>query len=56
MNEPRTPKDPPPGGASPDSDPAGTTPHGVPSGAEDRLPKGTPTSDRQQTETAASAG
>jgi hypothetical protein len=53
MNEPRPPEDPPPHGASPDSNPAGKTPHGIPSGAEDQQPKARPTSDRAQTETAA---
>jgi hypothetical protein len=52
MNQPRIPKDPPPGGASPATNPTGKTPDGIPEGMEDQKPKGHPTSDRAETETA----
>ena len=52
MNEPKTPKDPPPEGASPAHNPTGETPHGIPDGAGDDEATGTPSSDRLQSETA----
>ncbi len=53
MNEPKIQTDDPPTqGTSPDHNPTGTTPHGVPEGMEDTEAKGHPTSDRQKTETA----
>ncbi len=52
MNEPRKPADPPQQGVKPDTNPTGHAPHGIPHGAEDVDPKGTPSSDRAQTETA----
>jgi len=52
MNEPKQPANPPEGGASPASNPTGKTPNGIPRGAKDHEPKASPTSDRQQTETA----
>jgi len=52
MNQPKIQTDdPPPEGASPDHNPTGTTPHGIPKGMEDQDAKGTPTNDRQATET-----
>ena len=51
MNEPRRPADPPEEGAKPDTNPTGHAPHGVPHGAEDEHPMGTPSSDRAKTET-----
>ena len=54
MNTPQRPKDPPPEGASPDHNPTGSTPNGIPEGLEDAEPKARPTSDRAKTETAAS--
>ena len=52
MNQPKPQTDdPPPGGASPDHNPTGNTPHGIPKGMEDHDAKGTPTNDRQDTET-----
>ncbi len=53
MNEPKRQTDHPPAeGASPDHNPTGTTPRGIPAGMEEHEAKGHPTSDRQQTETA----
>jgi hypothetical protein len=52
MNQPKQPPNPPEGGASPASNPTGETPHGIPRGVEDHEPKGRPTSDREQTESA----
>lgn len=52
MNQPKQPDDVPAGGASPDHNPTGTMPHGIPDEMADHEAKGTPTSDRQATETA----
>ncbi len=53
MNQPKTQTDDPPTeGASPDHNPTGTTPRGIPLGIENHESKGHPTSDREQTETA----
>ncbi len=52
MNTPNRPKDPPAKGASPDTNPDGRMPHGIPKGAEDHDATGLPSSDRQETETA----
>lgn len=53
MNQPKTQTDdPPPGGASPDHNPTGDTPHGIPKGTEDHKPKALPTDDRHASETA----
>lgn len=53
MNEPKVPDDVPRDGGGQAPNPAGKTPHGIPRGAEDAQPKAKPTSDREQTETAA---
>jgi hypothetical protein len=50
MNQPKQPADPPHGGTSPDTNPTGNTPHGIPEGTADHEPKGRPTSDREKTE------
>ena len=50
MNAPRKPADPPAEGAPSDADPAGKTPQGIPEGIEDAEAKGTPTSDRNESE------
>ena len=49
MTQPTQPRDPPPHGASPDTD-TGTTPHGIPDELEHAEAKGTPNSDRAKTE------
>lgn len=52
MNQPKTQTDdPPPEGASPDHNPTGETPHGIPKGLKDHAPEGRPNDDRQATET-----
>ena len=54
MNEPQQPADPgTEAGVSPAHDPTGTTPNGIPDGTDEHEAKGTPNSDRQKTETAA---
>ncbi len=53
MNQPKIQTDDPPSeGASPDHNPTGNTPHGIPKGTEDADAKALPTSDRQASETA----
>ena len=52
MNQPKVQTDVPAEGASPDANPTGTTPHGIPEGMEKQEAKATPTSDRGATETA----
>ena len=53
MNQPKIQTDDPPTeGASPDHNPTGDTPHGIPKGLEDQDAKGLPTSDRQEGEAA----
>lgn len=53
MNQPKVQTDdPPPEGASPDHNPTGETPHGIPKGLKDQGPEGRPNDDRQATETA----
>lgn len=53
MNQPKTQTDDPPReGTSPDHNPTGDTPHGIPKGAEDHAPKALPTDDRHASETA----
>jgi hypothetical protein len=53
MNQPKIQTDDPPTeGASPDHNPTGNTPHGIPKGLEDHDAKGLPNSDRQAGETA----
>ena len=55
MNTPKVQTDDPPTeGASPDHNPTGTTPHGIPEGMEYQEAKGKPSSDRGATETAVS--
>ena len=54
MNEPKvhTEDDNPPSeGTNPEANPRPGMPHGIPEGATDAEAKGTPTSDRQHTET-----
>ena len=54
MNQPKvhTEADNPPSeGANPETNPHPGMPHGIPEGATDAEAKGTPTSDRQNTET-----
>jgi hypothetical protein len=54
MNQPKVHTDadnPPSEGANPEADPQPGMPHGIPEGATDTEAKGTPTSDRQHTET-----
>ena len=54
MNQPKVQTDadnPPSEGANPAADPQPGMPHGIPEGATDTEAKGTPTSDRQGTET-----
>lgn len=53
MNKPKQPDDVPDTGTSPDSNPTGDTPHGIPKGMGDADAKGRPTDDRHDTETAA---
>lgn len=53
MNTPKVQTDDPPTeGASPDHNPDGTMPHGIPAGMKDHDAMATPTSDRHQSETA----
>ena len=55
MNKPKVQTEadnPPTEGANPEKDPHPRMPHGIPEGATDAEAKGTPTSDRQHTETA----
>lgn len=53
MNTPKVQTDDPPTeGASPDHNPDGTMPHGIPDGMEDHDATALPTSDRQKSETA----
>lgn len=55
MNKPKVQTDadnPPSEGANPVKNPQPGMPHGIPEGATDTEAKGTPTSDRQHTETA----
>jgi len=52
MNQPKQPDDPPQGGTSPDANPTGTTPHGIPDGQSEHDAKGYPTDTRHDTETA----
>ena len=52
MNKPTQPEDPPThGGTSPADTAGGTAEHGIPKGMDQHDATGTPTSDRQQTET-----
>ncbi len=52
MNQPKIQTDdPPPEGASPDHNPTGNTPHGIPKGMEDRAATALPNDDRQASET-----
>lgn len=56
MNKPKVQTEadnPPTKGANPVTDPKPGMPHGIPEGATDADATGTPTSDRQETETAA---
>ena len=52
MNQPKVQTDVPDEGASPDHNPTGDTPHGIPKGMEDHEATGTPTSDRHEGEKA----
>jgi len=52
MNQPKVQADIPADGASPDHNPTGNTPHGIPKGMSDHDAAATPTSDRGATETA----
>ena len=52
MNTPAQPPDVAEGGTSPDHNPTGDTPHGIPKGIEDHEAKGRPGDDRAATETA----
>ena len=57
MNTPKVQTDDPPTeGASPDHNPDGTMPHGIPEGMKDQDATALPTSDRQQTEVASVTG
>lgn len=57
MNQPKVQTDdPPPEGASPDHNPTGETPHGIPKGIKDQDPKARASDDRQATETAPLVG
>ncbi len=52
MNQPKVQTDdPPPEGASPDHNPTGQTPHGIPKGMEDHEAKALPNDDRKAAET-----
>ncbi len=53
MNQPKVQTDVPAEGASPDNNPSGDTPHGIPKGMEDHDAKGLPNSDRHEGEKAA---
>ena len=50
MNQQKVQTDIPAEGASPDHNPTGETPHGIPKGMEDQEATGTPDSDRHQGE------
>ncbi len=52
MNQPKVQTDVPAEGASPDHNPSGDTPHGIPEGMKDQDPKGLPNSDRHEAEKA----
>lgn len=52
MNQPKVQTDVPADGASPDHNPTGNTPHGIPKGMGDHDATALPTSDRGATETA----
>lgn len=52
MNQPKVQTDITEDGASPDHNPTGTTPHGIPNGMADHKATALPTSDRGATETA----
>ncbi len=53
MNQPKTQTDDPPTeGASPDNNPTGNTPHGIPKEMLEHDAKGSPTGDRLANETA----
>ena len=53
MNQPKVQTDDPPReGASPDHNPTGNTPHGIPKGTEDHDAKALPNDDRKTAETA----
>ena len=57
MNTPKVQTDDPPTeGASPDHNPDGTMPHGIPEGMQDQDATAYPTSDRQKSEVASVAG
>ena len=53
MTEPRQPKNPPAPEEATETDPNGHSPNGVPPQADQADPKGLPSSDRHETETAA---
>ena len=55
MNQPKTAEDVPADGASPDHNPTGTTPHGIPDGMDAGEANALPDSGRGTTETAAPA-
>lgn len=52
MNQPKVQTDVPAEGASPDHNPTGTTPHGIPEGMEDQDATALPNSDRHEAEKA----
>ncbi|MGI4955831.1 MAG: hypothetical protein ACRYGM_28825 [Janthinobacterium lividum] len=52
MNQPKIQTDITDEGVSPDHNPTGNTPHGIPNGMEDQDAKGQPNSDRQESEKA----
>ena len=52
MNQPKVQTDVPAEGASPDDNPDGTMPHGIPDGMEKQDATATPISDRGASETA----
>jgi hypothetical protein len=52
MNQPKVQTDVPAEGASPDNNPTGDTPHGIPKGMEDQDAKALPNSDRHEGEKA----
>ena len=56
MNQPKVQTDVPAEGASPDHNPDGTMPHGIPNGMEREDAKATPTSDRGAAETVVKDG
>ena len=52
MNQPKVQTDdPPPEGASPDHNPTGETPHGIPKAIKDQAPEARPSDDRLANET-----